>query len=355
VKARSSRADGLSSLDSLKRDLADGKRYDVVALTGQDVLLIQTARDLYLNASLDSSQRGFDLCELRGSELKGHVLWNELTSLPFMADRRVVLIDSPKEIKQGERAALTKYLAHPVSTTSLVLIQIFEDRRDKLAAWSSKGSVVFEFPELREPARAKWIAQYVKKSRGVIKPEAIQHLVETSSAQLTDLRTKLDNSLLYLGDEKEITVATLMKIGGISSDYDIFKLQDELLRGNASEALKISKSLIEGGLELLALMGMMRGFLMRTWQVEAALSRPRPDEIIAEVLGGQKFKSNEFRTAAKRLGRERLRQLVVDFLELEIHAKSKSSDTVYGFYDWIWCFSTPKSNGTRTVPLAYTG
>jgi hypothetical protein len=55
------------------------------------------------------------------------------------------------------------------------------------------------------------------------------------------------------------------------------------------------------------------------------------------------------------LGRDKLRWLVLELLELEIHAKSKSSDTVYGFYDWIWCFSTPKSNGTRSMSLAYTG
>jgi DNA polymerase-3 subunit delta len=337
------------------KDVKGGKRYDILILSGQELHQINQARDFYIASILDQSQKDFDLCEMRGAEIKGRALWDELTSLPFMGERRVVLIDSPKEIKQSERAVLTKYLERPTPTTTLIMTQHFEDKRDRLGVWSSKGATVLEFPELRPDSRGKWIEQYAKNRGKSIQSDAVSYLIETSTAQLTDLRSKLDSALLFIGEEPDITVQTLMKIGGISSDYDLFRLQDAILRGNASEALKISRSLLEGGIELLAMLGMMRGFLMKIWQIESALHKPDAPKVIEAVLGGQKFKSQGFMSAARRLGRDRLRWLVLELLELEIHAKSKSSDTVYGFYDWIWCFSTPKSSGTRSMSLAYTG
>ncbi|MBU1920885.1 DNA polymerase III subunit delta [bacterium] len=355
MAAKTAKTDALLAYKSFQKTIKDGKRFDVLVITGQELHLIQQARDFYVRSVLDPAQQDFDFCELRGSDIKGRELWDELTSLPFMAERRVVLIESPKEIKAAERAALTKYLANPVSTTSLVMIQFLEDKQDRLGAWSTKNAMVLDFPELNVGNREKWIVQYAKERGKTIQSEAISFLIETSSAQLIDIRSKLESASLYSGDDSEISVQTLMKIGGVSSDYDIFKLQDAILRGNASLALKIAKSLLDGGIELLALLGMLRGFLMRVWQVEAALRKPNSQEVIKAALGGQSFKSKEFIMSAKRLGRERLQQLVLDLLELEIHAKSKTSDTDYGFYDWIWCFSTPKSSGTQNLSIAYTG
>ena len=349
------RPDALAAYSAFKKAVKDGKRYDVLMIAGQELYLIQQAREFYIDHVLDEAQQDFDLCELRGSDIKGKGLWDELTSLPFMGERRVVLIESPKEIKQAERTALEAYLKKPAPSTSLVMVQYLEDRRDRVGAWSSKNAMVLEFPQLTVQNREKWIVQYVKEHGKTIQREAVSYLIETTSAQLMDIRSKLETAQLYTGDDSEITIKTLMKIGGVSSDYDLFKLQDAILRGNVSLALKISKSLLDGGFELLALLGMLRGFLMKVWQVEAALRRPKSQEVIKSVLGGQHFKSKEFIIAAKRLGATQLQQLVLDLLELEIHAKSKTSDTVYGFYDWIWCFSAPKSSGTRTVSIAYTG
>jgi DNA polymerase-3 subunit delta len=355
VATRSSKPDALTAYKSFKKAVKDGKRYDVLVIAGQELYLINQARSFYIDTILEPGQRDFDLCELRGSDIKGRGLWDELTSLPFMGERRVVLIDSPKEIKQGERAALTKYLEKPAPTTSLVIVQHFEDKRERMGVWSSKGAMVLEFPELSLSNREKWIAQYVKERGKSIHSDAVSYLIETSNAQLMDIRSKLDSALLYVGDESDINVQTLMKIGGVSSDYDIFKLQDAILRGNASQALKIARSLLDGGIDLLALLGMLRGFLLRVWQVEAALHKSDREQKIKSILGAQSFKSKEFIVSAKRLGRHRLQQLVLDMLELEIHAKSKTSDTVYGFFNWIWCFSTPKSSGTQAVSIAYTG
>lgn len=355
MAARAAKQDALTAYKSFKKAVKDGQRFDVLIIAGQELLLIQQARDFYVEHVLEPAQQDFDFCEMRGADVKGRELWDELTSLPFMGERRVVMIESPKEIRAADRVALTKYLVNPVPTTSLVMIQYLDDRRERVGAWASKNAMVLEFPELSISGREAWIAQYAKERGKTIQSEAASYLIETSTAQLIDIRSKLESAILYLGDESEINVQTLMKIGGVSSDYDLFKLQDAILRGNASLALKIARSLLDGGIELLALLGMLRGFLMRVWQVEAALKKPNSQELVKTVLGGQSFKSKEFITSAKRLGRERLQQLVLDLLELEIHAKSKTSDTEYGFYDWIWCFSTPKSNGTQVLSIAYTG
>jgi DNA polymerase III subunit delta len=355
VNPKSSKLDSLKVFQDFKKDVTAGKRYDILILCGQELHLINLARDFYIASALDQSQKDFDLCELRGADVKGRALWDELTSLPFMGQRRVVLIDSPKEIGKSDQIILTQYLERPAPSTTLIMTQSFTDKRDRPAVWYSKGAAVMEFAELSPKSRGMWIEQYAKKRGKSIQADAVSYLIETSSAQLTDLRTKLDSALLFIGDEASITIQTLMKIGGISSEYDIFRLQDAILRGNASDALKISRSLLEGGIQLLAMLGMMRGFLMKTWQIESAIHKPDAPMLIEAILGGQKFKSQEFIGAARRLGRDKLRWLVLGLLELEIHAKSKSSDTVYGFYDWIWCFSTPKSSGTRSMSLAYTG
>jgi DNA polymerase III delta subunit len=187
-----------------------------------------------------------------------------------------------------------------------------------------------------------WVEACVKRSGKRLHPEAARYLVETSSKCLSDLAAKLSHAILFVGDEPEISVQTLMRISGVSSEFTVFQLEDAILARNAKEAQRIARSLLEGGEVLLRLVAFHRGTFMRLWQTQQAVRKPaawqntaEADQFWRELLGRQFFKINSFKTAARQAGEVQLRRAVEGLLRVEVEAKT-STHEVQQYFEWLW-------------------
>jgi DNA polymerase-3 subunit delta len=328
-----------------RQALRKGKKYDIVLLRGNEEFLLREVLDEYIRVVMDPAAVDFDYSELRGQEVDGRTLWNALTTLPLLAERRVVVLDASSDLKADAVESLGLYTKHPASTTALILIQVTDGRDDKLGGLPGNVASV-EFRELKDQERAVWAVEYAKKSGKVLGEEGVQYLIETSSRSLFDLASKLDHAILYAGEAPDISVQILMKVSGISSEYTVFNLEDAILKQQPVEALRIARSLLEGGEALLRLIATHRGFLLRLWQISSAMEKQKKgrkvgeaDQLYETILKRQIFKLSQFKRAAQQMGAVRTRRAVQGLLELEILAKSGSQEP-YRYYEWLWNLGT---------------
>jgi hypothetical protein len=89
-------------------------------------------------------------------------------------------------------------------------------------------------------------------------------------------------------------------------------------------------------------MAFHRGSVMRLWKVSRAIRKSADwqrsaagSEFWKTTFGRQEFKIDSFRTSAQAIGEPRLREAVVGLLELEVWAKSGSSEP-FRYYEWLW-------------------
>jgi DNA polymerase III subunit delta len=361
-----------------------GKRFEVLLLRSQsdEEPLLRFALKSYLKSIITPGMMDFDYSEFRGSEIKADFLWNALTTMPLMSNRRVVLLeltgslrtkaDEPTELEgdsiaeqdkatgkkknadNSDRAkmleVLKRFIEKPVPTTELIATHVYEDSRDSsIPNWLEAVTHV-KFDELKiSEQRLMWAKNYVKRYDKTISDEALQYLIDSSSHGVGDLASKLDNAALYVGEARAINVQILMKVSGVTSEYTVYNLEDAILAQKPQEAHKIARSLLEGGEELLRLLSGHRREILRLWQVKRALrkdeawQRGEEAQRFYQGLYGKKiFKINEFKRAARAISEERFQEAIVGLLDVEIRAKT-SSERPTRYYEWLWMISTNRA------------
>jgi DNA polymerase III delta subunit len=200
------------------------------------------------------------------------------------------------------------------------------------------------------------VKDYVTACGKKIEDDAVQYLVESSATQLRDLASKLDHLILYCGERDTVGSTDALRVTGVTTEVAPFGLDDAILKGDASRVLEEARGWVEGGVEPLALVGRLRGILQRVWVICGMDERRAQPPEMEAVLGGQKWKLQEFRKCAERIGRQRIEDGLLGILQIEISAKSRPADAVPQIYGWLWALCNPVHShraGTSSRSTAY--
>lgn len=319
-----------------------GKRFEIVLLRGEEDYLLREALQEYVSRTITPESADFNYNEFRSGEVTGETLWNALITLPFMGDIRLVVLDLSGELRKDIVKVLAAYSQRPSPTTSLVLTYLADGGKIDWRDQQPKTFVDVEFKPLSESERAAWAEAFIKRAGKSLHKEAVSYLVQTSSRSVSDLAAKLNHAALFAGNEPEITVQTLMKVSGVSSEFTVFQLEDAILGQRSVEAHRIAHSLLAGGEALLRLLAFHRGTIIKLWQVSRAIRKSASwqagsdsDQFFKSLFGRQSFKINDFKKSAQRIGEVQLRGAVLGLLELEVAAKTSTQDP-YLYFEWLW-------------------
>ncbi len=348
--------EAIPAFRNLSKAIAKGETFPVVVLGGTEEFALSEAKRLLLNYLLKDASADFDYFECEAAAIDVKDLNSQLAALPMFGVRRVVVLNDPdglKKIRSESESELKqnlikKYVEHPSATTSLVLLQPLDrkpNKREQTALQNSPNS--YWFFELRSDDIAKFIRSYVKVQKKSIASNAVDYLIESSSSQLRDLKAKLEHLVLYAGEEEEVTLEMAMRATGITAEVNLFGFDDAFLEGNASRVLREARELLDKGMEDLALLGRLRSAISRIWVCGGLAARQATDEEFRAVLGGQIFKKSSFISASRRIGEQNLQDLILNLLQIELHAKSKPSSVRPLIFEWLWLACGGKKAGTR--------
>jgi DNA polymerase III subunit delta len=331
-----------------------GKRFDVLLLKGTEEFLLRSALKTFLAAVVKPEAEAFDFMELRSQEVDGETLWNALTTLPLLAEKRIVVLELTGEPKAATGEALKAYLSRPSSTTTLVLILIVENKNDLSGVTWPPAVTQVEFLELGERERLAWARQYLTEIGKKMGEDALEYLIDTSSKSLADIAAKINHAAMFIGSDPEINVQVLQQVSGVTSEYTVFQLEDAILRQNGGEAHRAARSLLEGGEELLRLLANNRRTVVKLWKVHRAsrkgsawLNSDEAERFWGSLFGRQSFKIESFKQAACAIGEARLHAAVQGLLDVELRAKT-GFDKPARYYEWLWNIST--ANDSRSEP-----
>lgn len=342
-------AEAIPAYRNLSKAVAKNDIAPVIMLGGTEEYALSEAKDLLLEHLLQGASADFDYFEADASAVSAGDLNEQLVALPMFGERRVVVLFDPDSGKKDEtkQILLKRYAQNPSPTTTLVFIQPHDrkpNRREQAEMQNTPNS--YWFFDLKSDEIAKFVRSFVAGNKKSIANNAVDYLIESSSSQLRDFKAKLDHLVLYAGVEDEITLEMAMRVTGITAEVDMFGFDDAFLDGNASRVLKEARELLDKGMEEVALLGRLRSMISRIWVCGGLAARRATDDDFRTVLGGQVFKKNNFITASRRIGEKRVQDLLLNLLQIETHAKSKSSSARPLIYEWLWIAAGGKKAGT---------
>ena len=245
--------------NQIMRALKAGDIAPLYLLHGEETYYIDQVADYLENHVLSEAEKGFNFTVRHGRDtikrtgtqggvtnepIDFQVLYNDLSRLPMMAARQLVILKEAQAFKDLNK--LERYVSKPVPTTIFVLCHPGKklSKATKLGkAFSEQEkagkAVILEVKKLYDNQVPQWIDGYLRDKQLKIRPDAAQLLAENVGTDLAKLTNELDKLALNVPKGKEITAKLVERFVGISREYNIFELQRAIGERDLAKAQRI--------------------------------------------------------------------------------------------------------------------
>ena len=245
-----------TTLPAFRKQLAAAALKPAYLIAGAEHLLVIEAAD-----ALRARARELGYLERDVLDVEANFDWNRLgdatRSLSLFASRKLIDLRLPggKPGKEGSAAILEFCAAPPPDTVLLVTANDWSRKHE--GAWSAAierlGSVVVAWP-LKRDELPEWIGTRMARCGLHATPDAIRLLADRIEGNLLAAAQEIDKlALLHAGGR--IDVETLEASVADDARYDVFRLADAAIGGDAARALHIVAGLREEGEEIIPLLG----------------------------------------------------------------------------------------------------
>jgi DNA polymerase-3 subunit delta len=258
----------------------------VYVLRGTDPFLMDKGRATVRDRSIGDADPGLALAEFDGPEATLADVLDALRTLPFLADRRLVLVrDAEAFVNADTRPALEKYLDAPSPTGVLCLEVGSWNPSTRLAKKVAEVGLVVACEADRPNAVPGWLRKQAKNAYGkTLTFEAAQMLQTFLGDDFAALTHALDALALYVGDAETIEATHVDALVARGHHERVWDLCDAVAEGRVARALELLDVFWTEGMAAPQIVGLLRPTyrqlirvraLADQMDVEAAMDRAR--------------------------------------------------------------------------------
>lgn len=182
-------------MKSIHEDIKAGQFKPMYLLYGEEAYLKRQYKDKLRDALLPAGDTMNYSC-FRGKEAAAGMLIDLSETLPFFADRRVIVVEDSGLFKHGGEA-LAEYLTAPSPTTVFVFAESEVDKRSRLYKAVQKNGRAVEFVVQEEGTLKRWILGLIKKEEKQITEQALHLFLEKTGSDMENIRKELEKLLCY--------------------------------------------------------------------------------------------------------------------------------------------------------------
>ncbi len=208
---------------------------------------------------------------------------DSLGTMPFLAERRVVVLKEAEDFSDESMATILAYLEKPLKTSVLVLVggASFKKTKECRKLSSLVNVISAESPS---PLTIKnWIRAFFKKEKVEISPAAVDLIAELKGTDTPGVKMELEK-LIAFSNGKKIEVEDVESLVGRSVTETVFKLVDAINARDSKWAFRILNDLTDQKKEPPEIIGYI-GWYMRIMQRIKLLmtKKSSPDKIASEL------------------------------------------------------------------------
>ena len=211
----------------------------VYVIAGKDDFLVSNQCQSLIDDLLPDDQRAMALYQPGPNELNITDLLDELRTLPFLAQRRVVLVKDAEKFITDNRESLEKYFDVPAPKGVLILTVKTWMKSTRLAKKLPKIGELISIGEIKPAQLPAYVADYAsqKHDKTLSRPTAGM-LVEFVGDDPGRLACEIDKLAMYAGDSRTITAKHIESLIGHNRMFTAFSVIDALTAGNTAAALQ---------------------------------------------------------------------------------------------------------------------
>jgi DNA polymerase-3 subunit delta len=302
---------------------------NIYFLFGNDEFAISRKLKEFETDFSDPTSADMNTAHLEARSMSEDDLGNALNAMPFLAKRRLVLLENPSS-KYNNPSARKKFLEliqKIPETTRLVMYESVEPRdADKhwLVKWAEKNNTLiqaraFMLPRLKD--MTGWIVNETKNQGGKIDPRAAEMLKDMVGAEPRQAGMEIAKLLAYVNWARPITVQDVEAVCIVTSQQSVFDFVDALANGNGKQAQHLLHRLLETEDEF-SLWGMVVRQFRLLIQAREILDRGGTKDEVARALGVHPFVAEKAAQQAARFSIDSLEAIYHWLLNIDERVKT---------------------------------
>jgi DNA polymerase-3 subunit delta len=291
----------------------------IVTLTGSNSFALYQRLE-YLVKEFVKEYGDLALERLDGEEVDVQVIIDALQNLPFLANKKMVVV---RELGANKQAAekIEQIIASAGDDTDLILYEPATDKRTVYYKTLKSKTQLEEFNELDAHGLARWLADEAGKRGGELSSVDANYLVERVGTGQALLSNELDKLLTY---EPKITRAAIDALTDPLPQSKVFDLLDAAFSGRPSRALELYEQQRAQKVEPQAILAMI------AWQLQLlALTKyadGKSTAAIAKDVGMNPYPISKAANLAHKLNEQKFKSMVDFAFEIDLKSKSTPLD-----------------------------
>jgi DNA polymerase-3 subunit delta len=227
------------SAEKILGEWKKGRFKPIYWLEGEEPYFIDMVVDYAEHHILSESEAGFNLTIFYGRDADWAAVVNACRRYPMFAERSVVLLKEAQHMRDIDK--LEPYIENPLNSTVFVVSYKEKkvDARTKFAKLLKQNAEVFTTKKIYDSQLPEWASNMVQQHGLTISQKALQLLVDHIGNDLSRIQNEIEKLAVNLGSRKNITEDDIETYIGVSKEFNVFELQDAMVRKDLAKAIRI--------------------------------------------------------------------------------------------------------------------
>ncbi|WP_226667331.1 DNA polymerase III subunit delta [Metabacillus litoralis] len=305
-------------------------------LIGKEAFLMQETVQHIIQAGVLEEEMDFNLSIYDMEETSIETAIEDAETLPFMGERRVVIIKNPvfltsekkKEKVEHKIEKLEQYINSPAPYTVLVFMAPYEklDERKKVTKLLKKQTKVIEMNSLSESDTKNWMMNLAEQDNVTLQKDAMEELLMLTAGDLMTIHQELNKLSTYVGENGTITSETVKLLVARTLEQNIFDLIEHVIHKRSKQALQIFYDLLKNNEEPIKILSLLVTQFRLILHVKELASTGYGQQQIANTVKVHPFRVKLALQQARLFSSDELAYLLIQLAEADYEMKTGKKD-----------------------------
>ena len=307
-------------MQTLNQDIKEKTFKRVYLLFGDEPFLVNSYKKRLREAIAGDDTMNYNYFEGKGPDVKEIISLAD--TMPFFAERRLVMVDGSGFFKNSAPEELVNYIAEIPESTCMVFVESEVDKRNKLYKKVKDNGYAAELKKQDADQLMRWAAGILAKDGKKITRQVMEYFMERTGDDMENIRMELEKLICYTMGREVITKEDVEAVGTVHVTNRIFEMVTAIVAGNTRKAMDLYEDLLTLKEPPMRIMFLIAKQFNQLLQVKELAGKGAQKGEIASKVKVSPFVAGKLIAQARAFSREQILSYVEFCVELEEAVKT---------------------------------